>query len=191
MLFNGSFRRNFAGAQSSVKLDKSVGLRFGRVLCDSVLYHFFVCEQIENRSVRTETESTEKNSRAKLTLSVDMNPQNTLRVLFEFEPGSAVGDYGRSVHSLTGLVQRRSVIRAGRTNELGNDYSLRAVYDKRTGLGHKREIAHKHGLVDNFVFYFVDQSYGYMQRKRVRRVARPALFLVVLGFFVKPMIEKI
>ncbi len=51
VLFNGSFRGNFAGTQSSVKLYKSVGFRLCAVLGDCVVYDLIVSEQIQKRTV--------------------------------------------------------------------------------------------------------------------------------------------
>ena len=83
MLSYGSFGGNFAGAKSSVKLDKSVGFGFRGILCDSVFYHLVVRKQIHKRSVRTEAERAQKHRRADFTFSVDVYPHYALSVLFK------------------------------------------------------------------------------------------------------------
>ncbi len=93
-----------------------------------------------------------------------MHPQRhvalRVHVLLQFKPGAAVGNYGCAVNFLTRLIARRSVVNPGRADKLGNDYTLRAVYYKRAGVRHKRELAHEHGLVYNFFLYFVYKPYG-------------------------------
>ncbi len=118
MLTHGRFGGNFAGTQSSVKLYQAVGFRFGGILGDGAFNHRLVCKQIEQSSVRAETERTEQYGGAYLALSVNVNPQNTLRVLLEFQPRAAVGYNGRAENFLTRLVPLRRVIRAGGTDEL-------------------------------------------------------------------------
>ncbi len=191
MQTNGSFGGNFAGAQSPVKLDKSVRLRLSGILCNGRFDHRLVREEIEKRSVRSETERTQQNRRADFTLSVDVYPKNALGVLLEFKPRSAVGNNGSIVNLLTGLIPRRRVVRSGRTHQLRYDNALCAVYDKRSRIGHKREFAHKYALVDNFVLDLVDEPYFDVHGKGVRCVAVPALLLAVLGLFVEPVFEEI
>ena len=120
-----------------------------------------------------------------------MYPQNALCVLFKFQPGAAVGNDGGAEHLFARLIARGSVVDAGRTHELRNDYALCAVDDERATVGHQREFAHKHGLVDNLVFDLVYQPHRNVQGKGVRRVAVPALLFVVLGLFVEPVVEEI
>ena len=81
VLADGSLRGNFAGAQPSVKLYQAVAFRFGRILCDSILYHFVVCEQIEQRPVRAEAERAQQYGGAYLAFSVNVYPQNAACVL--------------------------------------------------------------------------------------------------------------
>ena len=191
MLPNRSFGGNFAGAEPSVQLDKTVALGLRGILCDGVFNHFIVCEQIKERSVRAETQRAEQDGCANLSLSVDVNPQNALRVLLEFKPRAAVWDNGSSENFLTGLVPRGSVVGTGRADELGDDNALGAVDYKRTRIGHKRELAHKYGLVDNLFLYLVDEPNLDVHGKRVSSVAVATLLFVVLRLFVKPVFEEI
>ena len=184
-------RRHFAGAEPSVKLDEAVLLALGGILFDSSGDHLVVAENIRNGNVGTEPESAQKDGRTDLSLPVDMYPQNTLRILFEFQPSPAVGDDRRLKHFSARLVLFGFIIRAGRTDELRHDDALRAVDDKGAVIRHEREIAHEYFLIDDFVFDLVDEPHFDAERERVRRVAVPALFLVILGLIAEFMTEKI
>ena len=120
-----------------------------------------------------------------------MYPEHALGVLFEFEPCAAVGDDGGAEHLLARLVHFLCVVHAGRTDELRYYYALGAVDDERAGIGHEGEFAHEYVLVDDFVLDLVYQPDLYVHGKRVGGVAVAALFFVVLGFVVKPVVEEI
>ena len=184
-------RRHFAGAQPSVKLDKAVLLALGGILLDGGGDHLVVAENIGDRHVRTEAEGAQKDSRADLPLSVDVHPHDALRILLEFEPCAAVGNDRCFEHFPARLVLFRLVVRAGRTDELRNDDALRAVDDKGAVVGHEREIAHKHFLIDDLVFDFIDKAHFYPKRERIRCVAVPAFLLVIFRLRAEFMAEKV
>ena len=191
VLAYGCLGGNFAGTQPSVQFYKTIGFGLGGILFDGVLYHFFVGEEVEQRSVGTEAEGTQKDGNADFALPVHVYPENALGILFKFEPCAAVGDDGGAEHLLARLVARGCVVYAGRTHELGYYYALRAVYDEGTAVRHQRELAHEYGLVDNLVLDFVYEPHRNVKGKRVSSVAVAALLFVILRLFVEPVIEEI
>ena len=196
VLTHGFLGGNFAGAQSSVKRDQPVRFRFNRrvvlfVLIDGGGDHLVPAEQLFERAVGTVAERAEKHRRRELSLAVHAHPKHALRILFEFQPGAAVGDHGRFVNLFPRLVRFRNVVHAGRTHELGDDHALRAVDDERAVLGHQGKIPHKDVLFENLVLYLVYEPHLHPQGKRVRRVAVAALFFVVLRRFPELVVEKI
>ena len=120
-----------------------------------------------------------------------MNPLNALCVLLEFEPCAPVGNDGGAVHLLAGLVPLHCVVRAGRTDELGDDDALRAVDYERARIGHEGEFAHEHVLFDYLFLYLVVEPDLDVQGKRICRISVAAFLFVVLGFLVEPMVEEI
>ena len=104
---------------------------------------------------------------------------------------AAVGNDRRLVHLLARLIRLGDVVDAGRTDELGDDDALRTVDDERTVLGHEREIAHEHFLVEHLVLDLVDKADLYAERKGVSRVAVAALLFVILRLFPEFMFEKV
>ena len=119
-----------------------------------------------------------------------MHPEYALGILLEFEPRAAGRDNGGIENLLTGLVHLHAVVNARRSHELGNDNAFRTV-DKRSVVGHKRKVAHKHVLIDNVVGDLVYEPDFNAERARERSVPVPALLLVVLGLSVKIVVEKV
>ena len=192
VLAHGVVRRHFAGAEPPVQLDEAVLLAAGGVLFDGRIDHAFVfAEDVADGGVGAEAEGAQKHRGADLALTVDVHPHHALRILFEFQPGAAVGDDGRFEHLPARLVLFRIVVRARGTDELRDDDALRAVDDEGTVFGHEREIAHEHFLVDDFFLDLVDEAHFHAQRQRIRCVAVAALLLVVFGRGAERMVEKI
>ena len=161
MLTNGFLGGNFARAQSSVQLEKTFAFGFRDVFFHRRANHRIVLENFLYALVRSESERAEKNGCGELTRSVDFNPQGVVRVLLELDPRASVGDNGRSVKLSARFREFETVVNAGRTNELGNDYTFRSVYDKRTVLRHFGKLAHENVLIENFARNFVNKPYFY------------------------------
>ena len=191
MLAHGIVGGDFAGAQSSVQFDQTVLFALGGVLFNGGGDHAVVVENVGDGAVGAETERAQKHGCADLSLSVHVHPQDALAVLFEFQPRAAVGDDGGLVHVAARLVGFRLVIRAGRTDKLGNDDAFRAVDDKGAVFRHEREITHKDFLIDHLFLHFVHEADFHAQGKSVRRVAVAAFFFVIFRFAAEFMIQKI
>ncbi len=191
MLTDGILGGNFARTQSSVKLDQSVRLRTGGIPLDGGRDHFVALKQLFEGAVGAVAQSTQKHRRGKLTLSVYVDPQRTLRVLLKFQPGAAVGNDRGFVHLFPRLIRFGDVVDAGRTDELGDDHALRAVDDKGTVLRHQRQIAHKDVLFEDLVLDLVDEAHLYAQGKGVSSVAVAALLFVVLRALAEFVVEEI
>ena len=191
MLTDRVFRRHFAGAETAVQLDEAVRFRTGGIPFQRFADNPVAREQIFDRAVGSEAERAQKHGDAQLLLSVHADIQGAFCVLFQFQPCAAVGHDGGGEHFLARLVLGRSVIHAGRTDELGDDDALRSVDDERAVVRHQRQVAHEHFLIEHLIFHLIDKADLDAQRKRIRRVAVAALFLVILGFVAESVIEKI
>ena len=191
MLAHGLVGGDFAGAQTPVQFDQAVLLALCGILFDGCGDHLIVAENIGDGDVRPEAEGAQKDGRADLSFPVDVHPHDALRILFEFQPGAAVGDDRGFEHFPAGLVLFRLVIRAGRADQLRNDDALRAVNDKGAVLRHQREIAHKDVLIDDFFLHLIDKAHFYPKRHGIGRVAVAALFFVILGLVSEFVTEKI
>ena len=177
---------NFAGAQTAVKRDEAVRLRFdGRrillVALDGGGDHLVAAEELLEGAVGAVAQRAQKHSGSQLALSVHAHPQDALRILFEFQPCPAVGDDGRLVDLLARLIRLRDVVYAGRTDKLGDDDALCTVDDEGTVVRHEREIAHKDDGIDDLVLHLVHETHLHAEGQRVRCVAVAALLLVILG----------
>ena len=150
MLTNGFLGGNFARTKPSVKFEKTFAFGLGDVLVHSGKNHRVVLENFLYALVRSEPESAEKNGRGEFTRSVDLNPQSVVGVLLELYPRASVGDNRRAVKFSARFGELEPVVYARRTNELRNDNAFRAVYDKRTVLGHLGKFAHEYVLIENF-----------------------------------------
>ena len=82
------------------------------------------------------------------------------------------------------------VVHAGAADDLGDDDTLRAVYDKRTAGGHEREIAHEYLLLLDLLGLKIAQTHADLQRCGIRCVACLALFFRVLGLLVHGIIHE-
>ena len=196
LLANGILGGNFAGTKPSVQRDKSVrfasdGRIVFRVVRNRILDHLVAAEEFFQSAVASVAQSTQQYGCGELSLPVDAYPQNALRVLLEFKPRAAVGNDRRFIHLLARLVRFDRVVHAGRTNELRNDYALRAVDDKRAVLRHEREVPHVDVRFDNFVLHFIAKAHPHFKGKRISRVAVAALLLVILRLVPERVIEEI
>ena len=141
--------------------------------------------------IRSEAERAQKHRNAQFFLSVHAHVQSIERVLFEFEPRTLIRHHRSGEHFLARLVLFRSVVNAGRTNELRNDHAFRAVDDERAVFRHLGQIAHENFLIHHFVFHLVHEAHFHAEGQGIRSVAVAALFLVVLGLIAEAMIEEV
>ena len=188
---HGIFRRHFAGAQTAIQFDQTVRFRFGGIFRHRFANHLVAGEQLFDRVIAPETERAEKHRNAKFLLSVHTHIQGILSVLFQFQPGALVRHHRGGKHFLTGFIFGGSVVNAGRTHQLRNDNSFRAVDDERAVLRHLGQIAHEHFLVNHFVFHLVHKAHFHAERQRIGSVAVAALFLVVLGLIAEAVVEEV
>ncbi len=71
---------------------------------------------------------------------------------------------------LTRRVNFLSIVCTRRTNQLADDNALCTVDDKRTGIRHKREIAHEHFLLFNFACLTIDKTDIHADGSRQRHI---------------------
>ena len=104
--------------------------------------HRFVSEHRENIRIRLNAERADKDGDRNFSCLVDLYIKRIVDIRLIFQPRAAVRNHGSGKHMLAGFINGIPVINAGGTNDLRNDYSFRAIDDKRSIFGHHREIAH-------------------------------------------------
>ena len=186
VLTHGILGGNFAGTQTTVERNEAVrlgadGRRILFIAFDGGGDHLVAAEELLKRAVGTIAEGAQKHRGSQLALSVHADPQDALRILFEFQPCPAVGDDRRLIDLFARLVRFCDVVDAGRADQLGDNDALCAVDDEGPVVRHEREIAHENGRVDDLILHLVDKTDFDAQRQRIRCVAVAAFLLVVLG----------
>ena len=180
--------RRLAGTKLLVDLLESL-LAVGRAVllresCALILCHggeksLLVTEHINDSVIVVLTvgkKSADKYTDRNLAVLVYLNVENTGRVRLVLKPRASVGYNRSSVVMLALLVNLVTVIHTGRTNELRNDNTLRAVNNKGTVLGHKREIAEEDLRSLKLTRSLVNQTHAHLH---VRVVGdRPVLALL-------------
>src|SRR5690606_34748053 len=92
-----------------------------------------------------------------------------------------IGDDRRVVERLAAAVDLRTVIHAGRADQLAYDDTFGAIDDKRALFGHERKVSHEDLLLLDLARLLVDQPDADLEGSRKRHVAVFALFHVVFG----------
>ena len=154
----------------------------GGVLVAGGAHHIVVAEQREQLLVGAVTESAEQGRRGDFSHSVDMHPLHIVLVLFEFQPRAPVGDDGGLIAGNAVAVEGFLAVHAGASDKLADDNALCAVDDEGPRLGHEREIAHEHFLLDELARVVVGEACLDLEGKRVGGVAVLAFLDGVLGF---------
>ena len=187
---SGLNERRLAGTELLVDLFESfiacrcailVGLHGHGVLFDGGKDLGVVAEKGLDLGIGFNAESADEDGYRNLAVLVDTDPEHVGRVCFAFEPCSAIGNNGRAVELLTGLVHVRFVVYAGGTCDLRNDNALRTVDNEGAVVGHEREIAHEDLAVDNFACLLVEQTNGYAKGCGIVYVALLAFLNRILG----------
>ena len=163
--FSGLNDRRFAGTELGIDFLEGFvadgglvfeSLAFADILFEGIGQLDFVAEDFFDFLAGLDAEGTDEDGDGQLAVLVDTDVVHIVCVGFVFEPCAAVGDDGRGVETLTGLVNGAVVIDAGRTDDLGDDNSFRTVDDEGTLFGHEREVAHE----DGGLFYFTGELVG-------------------------------
>ena len=154
---------------------------------------FLLVEGVENLGL-AHAHGLEQNGRGHLAAAVDTDIQDVLVIEVEIEPGSAHGNDAAGIEHLAGRVGLAAVMLendAGRTLELVDDDTLRAVDDERALFGHQRQraevdilfLAVAEGAVARALFHIVHVKADLdADRCLVGQPLGNAFRLIVLGF---------
>ncbi len=189
--------RRLAGAQLAVYLKQSliaVGLRVGLngtvTLKDSLVEPFVVSEKISYLLVGAKAQSPDEYSQRDLSVFVDTNPCAAVGVHFVLEPCASVRDDLRFEQVCSRFILIAGEINSGRTHQLRNDNTLRAVYNKRSAVGHEREIAHEDLAFLDLARFGVCKPCHHHKTCRVGYVALLALRNGIFQIIVEAVINK-
>ena len=187
----GVERRRLAGAELAVDLHHGLLIGLAGILLEGGNDARIVAEAVEDLGIGLETERADETGDGELAVLVDTDPEHLAGVRLILEPRAAIGDDGARQQRQVGLeVDLLAVVDAGGADDLGDDHALGAVDDKRTGLGHQREIAHEDLLLLDLARLLVVQADAHLHRGGIRRVAGLALLHVILGRLVHAVIEE-
>ena len=190
MLLGVLHRQRLAGAQLAVNLQQSFLGVLGDILLDGGVNPLVVAEEIQQLGVGSQAQGPHENGDGQLAVFVDTDIEHIGGIGFIFQPGAPVGDDGGVEQLLAGGVVVHAEVHAGRTHQLGDDDSLRAVDDKGAAFRHQGEIAHKHfGFLD-FAGFLIEQAGAHPQGGGVGDVPLLALLHSVFGFLVQAVIDE-
>ena len=179
-----------AGTELAVDLQQAVLGRMAGVLLDRGGDEGRLAEHLEDLRVAVHAEGADQAGDRQLSVLVDADVENALRVGLIFEPCAAVRDDLRGVGVLVGLVDLVAVVHAGAADDLGDDNALGAVDDEGAAVGHEREIAHEDLLLLDLAGLLVAQAHLDLDRAGVGGVALLALLDRVLGLVVHRVVEE-
>ena len=133
------------------------------------------------RGVKGKTQCTYEHGYGELAVLVNADVHDAVAVYLVFKPGSAIGYNGCGIGLFSCLVDVRLVIDAGRTDNLGYDDTLGAVYDEGTVFRHEREIAHVNIGLLYLTGQLVRQTHVHLQRSGIVHIPFLALLHRILG----------
>ena len=91
---------------------------------------------------------------------IDADKKHIVYIRFKLKPCAVVRNDGCAINRHKRLVRLFVKINAGASDNLRNNNTLGAVYDKRAALCHNREISHKDFLLFYFVSFLVAKPNG-------------------------------
>ena len=139
-------------------------------------------EEIDDLIVGLVADGAQELGGLQLALAVDLDVEHVLGRGLELEPGTTVGDDLGAEELAAGVgVLGGGVVHAGAAHELADHDALGAVDDEGAALGHGREVAHVHALLDVLAGLVDDELDLDVERAAEGQVTRAALELVVLG----------
>ena len=185
-------RRRFAGTKPFVNFEQS------RVTIIGVVLAAFQCganprivvKQRQNRIVGFPTQCTDQYSDWQLTGPVDTHGHHIIRIGFQLQPSSTIGNNRGEIKLLAVCIQLNIVINAGRTNQLTDDDALRTIDDKCAVVSHQREIAHEDILLFDLAGLTIYQPHLYVQGSGIGNVSFFAFFHIILGLSQAKIIKR-
>ena len=176
------FIGRFARTQTAVNFDYSLalGLHILAIAFQRVHDAGIFTKEVNDFFISSKTKGANEVSHRHLTRAVDTYRHHIIGIRFEFNPRTTVRNNRSIIKMLTRWVNFLSIICTWRTNQLADDNALCTVDDKRTGIRHKREIAHEHFLFFNFACLTVDKTDIYADRSRKRHITLFALVELIL-----------
>ncbi len=175
-------RGRLARAQLFIDFNQGLLDGLGRILVEGRQNALILTEQIEDFRIRFHADGADKRGDRNFSVFINADVENVVAVGLVLQPCAAVRDDSCGQQRLVGLVERHAVVYARRTNNLRDDDALRAVDDKRAGIGHAREIAHEQLLLLDLTGLLVAQTHPHAQRAGICGVARLALLHGVAVF---------
>ncbi len=140
-----------------------------------------ITEEVEDLVIQTDAERADECGNRDLAVLINLDVDDVIGIHFIFEPCAAVRDDCGIEQHLAGLIAGEAVVDARRTDELGDNDTLRAVDDERTGVGHEGHIAHIDFLLLDLTGLDVAELHAHAQRGGVCGIALLALCNGVLG----------
>ena len=135
-----------------------------------------VAEEADDLGVCLDAEGADEDGNGDLAVLIDPYIEDIVRVGLVLKPCAAVRDHGCRVDALSGLIDLGGIIDAGGTDYLGDDYTLRAVYDEGPVVGHEREIAHEYLTLEKLSGGLVEKTHLHSQRSGIVDIPLLALF---------------
>ena len=175
--FRAVHSRDFARTQSLEQVEFTLlNASAISVLCYGVFNHIVAVEQVSEFFVGADTQSSEQSGSRNTSGSVNLDPRNVACVLFKFKPCATARNNLRSESGYAVLVFRFKSVNARASDNLADDNTFRAVDNERTRFRHKRKIAHKDFLLDNFTRFVVGKPCPDFKRNRIGCVTVFTLF---------------
>ncbi len=170
-------RERLAGTDLLVQFKKT-GLKVvGRILCKAGAELGLIAEQIHDLLIGSDSKCTNKDSDRYLPGSVHTNIEHVVGVRLVLKPCAPVGDHGAGEQALAELVLVNSIINAGGTDQLADDYTLSTVDYEGSVLCHQGQVTHEDLLLlDLSVIFLVIQADSDSERSCIGAVSLFALF---------------
>jgi hypothetical protein len=129
-------------------------------------------KKVATGSARRHADGLEQDRHRHLAATVDAEIQVVLRIEFEVQPGTAVGNDAGREQQLARTVGLAAIVleeHARRAVQLGDDDALGTVDDEGAGGGHERNLAHVDFLLLDFLDRFLGASRSRITRRTLAR----------------------
>ncbi len=172
--FNG---KRLAGTDLFVEFQKTGLIVMRGVLGQRSHELGLFAEEVNDLFVGADAQGTDQNGDRHLSGTVYSYIKDIVGVCLILQPCAPVGDHGAGEELFAEFILVNSIIDTGRTDQLADDDSFRAIDHKGAGRGHQRKVAHEDFLFLDFPLRFlVIKAYAHPQRCRIVRVVLLALF---------------
>ena len=187
---SGLHRGRLAGAQLAVNFQQALVLVLGGILFQGSQDALVVTEEVQDVLVGGQAQCTAQHGDGQLAVLIDTDIEHVGGIGLILQPCTAVGIHGCAVQVVAHLIFGISVEYAGRTAQLADDGTLRAVDHKGARIGHQREVAHENFLVLDLAGLLVQQTGSHAQGGSVGHVALLALLDAVLGLLIQTEVHE-